>query len=95
MVTYKIAHVNIQNQDMIFVLLDRQFGYRTEQEQEQFARYLQGCATSAGLKGHVVPTWEAPAGRSMFRGPQEWHTFFGSINLQWVWASVNKELTCN
>lgn len=92
---YKIAHVNVQNQDIIFVPLDPQFGYQTAQQQDAFTAHLQRCASSAGLKGHVVPAWEASGGQSMFRGPQEWHAFFNSINLEWVWTNVNKELTCS
>jgi hypothetical protein len=92
---YKIAHVNVQNQDIIFVPLDRQLDNRTEQEQVEFTAYLQRCAASAGLRGRVVPAWETAGGRTMFRGPREWHPFFGSIDIQWVWARINRELTCN
>lgn len=91
---YKIAHVNIQNQDIIFVPLDRQFAGWTEQEQEGFTAHLQSCASSAGLRGRVVPAWEAPSGRTMFHGPRQWHAFFSSINLEWVWVNVNRDLTC-
>lgn len=94
MQSYKVAHLNIQNQHIIFVPLDRQFGYRTNEEQTAFVASLQRCADSAGLQGRIVPAWEASGGRTIFIGPHQWHSYFNGINLAWVWTNINRELTC-
>jgi virulence-associated protein VagC len=54
MTTYKIAHIHEQGQDLIIVPLDQRFDHTNDEQKAEFAAHLQRCATSAGLKGHVV-----------------------------------------
>jgi hypothetical protein len=86
-----VAHVNEQGVDLIIIPLDSSFGNKSVQDQHQAIAELQIHATSAGLKGTVVPVWEH-LGRMMFIAPQQWHPFFASLNVGWVWANVNREI---
>jgi hypothetical protein len=91
---YKVAHIHEQGQDMIVVPLDRSFGYKTTQEQNQISAALQLCASRAGLRGTVVCVWDSGGGRMGFLAPRNWHPFFSSINLSFVARNVNRTLTC-
>lgn len=92
--TFKVAHLREQGQDMVIVLVSSSFGRRSSDEQAEIAAELQACATSAGLRGEVVPVWDGGGGRLAFLAPREWHPFFQSISLQDVAASINGNLTC-
>ena len=86
---YDLAHVNQQGVDLIIIPLDSSFGSRSQDEQQQIICELQLHASSAGLKGTVVPVWDS-FGRMAFIAPQNWHPFFQSINLQFVRANINR-----
>ena len=92
MPAFKVAHLREQGNDMIIVPLDPAFGNKTTADQREIIEDLQRHASSAGLRGRVVPVWES--GRSMyFIAPDQWRAFFRSISLQFVWANVNRELS--
>lgn len=91
MPNFRIAHINHQSVDLIIVPLESSFGNRTEQEQHAAIQELQGHAIGANLHGTVVPVWDSGHGMA-FIAPRNWHTFFQSINLQWVAANLNKQL---
>jgi hypothetical protein len=95
MVTYDVAHIREQGIDLIIVLVDPSFGYKTHQEQQRIADALQECATAAGLAGTVVPVWDAGGGRLGFFAPPNWHPFFSSKDLTFVAANINRKLTCS
>lgn len=78
---------------MIIVPLEAKFGRLSDSDQEATIAALQACATAAGLRGTVVPTW-TEGGRMRFVAPQAWHPFFRSLSPQAVAASINRELTC-
>lgn len=92
MPSVQIAHVREQGQDMIIVPLDRSFANKTTQQQQGAIAELQTRSISAGLKGRVVPVWDAGGGRMGFIAPQNWHPFFKSVDLHHIMASVNREL---
>lgn len=92
MPTLKVAHIREQGQDLIIVPLDRSFEFRSEEEQYETLADIQHAATSAGLRGKVVPVW--PSGsRLKFIAPQPWHPFLRSINLTFVRANLNRSLS--
>jgi len=85
MTSFDVAHIREQGQDIIVVLVDR------EPTREQIAA-LQYGATSAGLRGRVVPIWDQ-SGRPHFIAPQPWHPFFRSLSWDVILANVNHTLT--
>jgi hypothetical protein len=89
----KIAHINVQGQDMIIAPLDRGFGSKTDEDRREALAEIEARARSAGLKGHAVAVWDAGGGRMAFHAPTPWHPYFQSINLQTVFANVNRELS--
>jgi hypothetical protein len=93
MSSVKVAHLRQQGQDMIIVPLDRSFAQKTENDQHATINELQMVAHSAGLAGEVVPVWDNGGGRMAFIAPNPWHPYFRSINLAFVWANVNRELS--
>lgn len=92
MPSVQIAHLREQGQDMVIVPLDRSFANKTTQQQQGAIAELQARSMAAGLKGRVVPVWDAGGGRMGFIAPQNWHPFFKSIDLHGVMASLNREL---
>jgi hypothetical protein len=88
----KVAHVREQGQNMIIFPLDHSFGNKSNQDQEDALLDLEYRANSAGLAGHAVAIWQH--GQHVhFRGPSKWQNFLRSINMRWVLANVNKELS--
>ena len=92
MPTYKVAHINKQGQNLIIFPLDPAFGQLTNLEQTADLAMLGLRATAAGLRGVPVAIWDAD-GQTKFRGPARWRAFLESINLEFVWANVNKEIS--
>ncbi|WP_343716784.1 hypothetical protein [Inquilinus sp.] len=88
----KVAHVRQQGVDLIIAPLDRQFGYKTREAQQEIIDEIQLHSRSAGLAGTVVPVWDGGGGQMAFIAPRNWHAFFRSLNLRAVWANVNREL---
>lgn len=94
MAKYKIAHIQQQSVNLIIIPLDSSFGRKTSSEQNQTTGALQGCSSAAGLAGTVVPVWDAGGGRMAFLAHSNWHSFFQSIDLNFVARNINRELTC-
>ncbi len=92
MPSFDVAHVREQGVDLIIVPLERSFGHKSTEDQNQISAELQ--ATSAGLAGTVVPVWDDGSGRMMFLAPRSFHPFFQSIDLDFVAANINRNLTC-
>jgi len=91
---FKVAHLREQGVDLIIIPLEREFGHKSQSDQNDISQSLQICASSAGLAGTVVPVWDAGGGRMGFLSPQNFHPYFRSINLQFVMMNANRELTC-
>jgi hypothetical protein len=91
---FQVAHFQEQGQQIIVVFVNRQFGHKSQAEQNDICSYLQACATSAGLAGTVVPVWDAGGNRMGFLAPQPWQPFFRSVSLGQLAANINRELTC-
>lgn len=93
MVTLKIAHVREQGEDMVIVPLDASFEHKPAHAQNSVVKELQARSVGAGLKGSVVAVWDGGGGTMKFIAPRNWHQFFKSVNLSWVAANVNRELS--
>ncbi len=94
MASYEVAHIREQGVDLIIVPLDSSFGHKVSSEQRRIISALQLCASSAGLRGTVVPVWEDSGGRMGFIAPQGYHPFFSGLDLSFVAMNINRELTC-
>ena len=94
MSSFEVAHIREQGVDLIIIPLQSSFGYKSPTEQREIRATLQLCARSAGLAGTVVPVWDAGGGRMGFLAPQNWHSFFSSLDLLTVASSINRTLTC-
>lgn len=95
MADFDVAHINQRGVELIIIPLQDAFGQKTQSEQQQTIRALQFGATSAGLRGTVVPVWDDGFGRMAFIAQRNWHPFFQSINLDFVAANINRRLTIN
>jgi hypothetical protein len=91
---FQVAHIHEQGVDLIIIPVNDNFRYKSNLEQNQVRSALQLCAASAGLRGTVVPVWDAGGGRMGFLAPSNFHPFFTSINLAFVAANINRELSC-
>lgn len=91
---FSIAHLNESGQDMIIVPLEGStFHGKSQQQKNEISQALQLCAVSARLKGTVVPVWQI-GGQMYFMAPGPWQGFFREVTMEWIQASINKELTC-
>ena len=90
---YKIAHIREQGVDLIIIPLESSYGYKSSEVQHQEIAALQARTVSAGLSGTVVPVWDSGGGRMSFIAPNNWHSYFKGLTLQFVFANINKELT--
>jgi hypothetical protein len=89
---FKVAHIKKDGVDLIIIPLESSFGHKSDSDQREIITNLQLHARSAGLAGTVVPVWDGGGGRMGFIAPRNWHPFFTSINLAYVWANVSREI---
>jgi len=92
MPNFKVAHINEQGVDLIIIPLEQRSGILSQQEQNATIAELQVRANGVGLRGTVVPVWDAGGGQMAFIAPNQWHAFLGSLNLPLVMASLNREI---
>jgi hypothetical protein len=92
---YAVAHIRQQNVDLIIIPLDNAFHYKTPTQQGQMIEALQTAASSAGLRGTVVPVWDRPDGRMGFIAHTNWHPFFRSVDRGFIDQNINRKLICN
>ncbi|TAL00198.1 MAG: hypothetical protein EPO08_14435 [Rhodospirillaceae bacterium] len=92
MPTLRVAHIREQGVDLIIIPLDKSFGQQTQAQQQQSIETLRMSATLAGLQGDVIPVWELDGGRMSFIAPKNYHPYFSSITLEFVFANLNRDL---
>jgi hypothetical protein len=90
---FSIAHIQEQGQNLIIIPLESNFRNRADGEQQSVLAEFERRSNSAGLKGHVVLVWDNGGGRMGFIAPSQWHPFVRSINLRYVAANINRELS--
>ena len=93
MPTFKLAHIHEQGNDLIIIPVEGIFGSMAAAQQDREMSIFQAHATAADLKGAVVVVWDAGGGRMGFRGPTNWRPFLESINLQFVYMNINRDLS--
>jgi len=94
MADFTIAHINIQNVNVIVVFLDQSFDLKPEAEKHEINATLQVCARGAGLAGNVVPVWQDASGIMKFIAPKNQHPYFTSVSYQQLYIQKNKMLSC-
>jgi hypothetical protein len=93
METFQVAHVNVQNVNLIIIFLNTAFDSKLPQEQHAINVGLQAAARSAGLAGNVVPVWLDPFGQTKFIAPREQHPYFQSISYEQLALQINRTLS--
>jgi len=78
---------------MIIFPLEATFGQMTGAEQDRELALLGTQANRAGLRGTAVAVWDAGYGTVGFRGPVKCYPFLSGINLRYVMANVNREIS--
>ena len=61
--------------------------------QERWYTDIQSCVRRVNMAGTVVVVASYNGGFK-FCGPKTWHDFLRSIDMAWVNARLNKEMTC-
>jgi hypothetical protein len=93
METFEVAHLNVQNVNLIVIFLNTSFDSKLPQEQHAIHLALQSAATNAGLAGNVVPVWHDPFGRTKFIAPENQRPFFQSASYEQLATQINRTLT--
>lgn len=92
MPSFRLAHLREQGQDMRIFPLNSQIHQKSDSEQTDLLDELELRANNAGLAGSAVLCWQH-GGSFYFVGPRAWHPFLKSINLSFVQANVNREIS--
>lgn len=77
---------------MVIVPVDSKYGNLSKREQELFIADFQAHSVAAGLRGLVVPVWIDTIGRFCFMCPNNWTSFFQSINMDFVRININRNV---
>ena len=91
---FDVAHLRIQNVDVVIVFLNQTFDRKSQQEQNEVSNALQVCSQQAGLAGNVVLVWTDSLKRFKFLAPSNQHAFFRTADYRQLYAQINKRLTC-
>lgn len=92
---FPVAHLNLQNVNVIIIFLNRKFDTMPPTDQHAVQNRLQIAASTAGLAGNVVPVWQDAHARTRFLAPPQQHPFFQSTSYDALYAHVNRTLTIN
>jgi hypothetical protein len=94
MKSFQVAHLNIDDVQLVVVFLPSAFDAITEQKRLEFFTTLERSAASAGLAGNVVALWQDPSHRTRFIAPPQQHPFFQIMKYEQLLAQVNQTLAC-
>jgi len=92
--TFQVAHLDIQDVNLVIVFLDTAFDSKTAREQQEMRAALESCAARAGLAGNVVPVWQDRSGRTRFMAPPQQQPFFQIMSYDQLRAQANRTLSC-
>lgn len=90
---FRVAHTNVRDTNMVFIVVGDKFFEVDSQTQQRWYTSLQSCVRSVKLAGEVVAVAN-PKGSFKTYGPKSWHDFLVTLDMAWVNARVNKELSC-
>lgn len=93
MPSFMAAHIRRQNVDLVLIPLESDFERYPREEQAGFVAELRARAIAAGLLGTVVPVWNGENDAMKFVAPRDMHHVLEGIDVPWVLASVNRELS--
>jgi hypothetical protein len=93
MPSFMVAHIRHQNVDLVLVPLEGDFEHYPREEQAALVGELRARAKAAGLLGTVVPVWAGENEHMKFVAPRALHEIFRGIDVPWVRASINRELS--
>jgi hypothetical protein len=91
--SFKVAYIQVQGQDLIIFPVEAGFGRLAGLDQDRELAFLGSRASSAGLHGTAVAVWETGQGKVTFRAPVACYGFLAGINLKFVMANVNREIS--
>lgn len=91
---FPVAHTRARNVDMVLVKVSPSFFAADLRTQERWYTDLQACVRRVKLAGTVVAVGQGGGGSFRFYGPNSWHDFLRSIDMAWVNARVNKQMSC-
>ena len=94
MATYKVAQFKHNNSDYVLIVVAPAFGNKNAQQQYADTAVLTRCARKAGMKGTVVPVWDAGAGRMGFLAEPVHHPFLQGLNIGFVHSHISATLSC-
>jgi hypothetical protein len=92
-VTYKIAHTRQKDVNMVVVVTGGSFFNADSNAKERMWTAMRSCAKAANLAGEVVMVANVNGGFK-FYGPKSWMNYLKTIDMTWVNARLNKNLTC-
>lgn len=90
---FRAAHTSVRDTSMLIFIVGDSFFDQNSQTQQRWYTSLQSCARSVKLAGEVIAVANV---NGTFRsyGPKSWGEFLRTIDMPWVNARVNKEITC-
>lgn len=91
---YRVAHTRQKDVNMVFVVTGSRFFDLDGNAKARAYTAMQSCVRSVKLAGEVVLVANVN-GRFMFYGPKAWNGFLKTLDMNWVRARLNKELTCH
>ena len=93
--TYKIAHTRYQNANMVLVVSGPGFFTAPAEKSRLWYTSIKQCVKGLNLAGEVIVVANSREGRFTWWGPTSWNNFLRTIDMEWVQARVNKQITCN
>lgn len=93
--TYPVAHTRTRDVNMVVVKVASSFLNADLSTQERWYTDIQSCVRRVNMAGTVVVVATAPNGGLRFYGPKTWHDYLRSIDMAWVNARLNKQMTCH
>ncbi|MCC7225738.1 MAG: hypothetical protein IT507_03490 [Burkholderiaceae bacterium] len=91
---FRAAHTSVRDTSMLIFIVGDSFFFQDSQTQQRWYTSLQSCARSVKLAGEVIAVANVN-GTFKSYGPKSWQDFLRTIDMPWVNARVNKEITCN
>jgi hypothetical protein len=94
MKTFQVAHLDIQDVQVVVVFLGSDFDAKTQREKLDSYAALERSAEIAGLAGDVVIVWQDQSNRTRFIAPPQQHPFIQIMKYEQLIAQVNGTIAC-
>ena len=90
---FRVAHTSVRDTNMVFIVVGEKFFEVDRQTQQRWYTALQSCVRNVKLAGEVVAVASVKGSLKTY-GPKNWGEFLSTIDVAWVDARINKELSC-